>query len=67
MQRRSLGTDGFETSAIGLGCMGFSQGYGPADDAESLRALLSAFDSGITLLSAAMGAAVWIARAAVLV
>ncbi|HEV2635814.1 MAG TPA: aldo/keto reductase [Actinocrinis sp.] len=54
MQRRSLGTDGFETSAIGLGCMGFSQGYGPADDAESLRALRSAFDCGITLLDTAM-------------
>jgi aryl-alcohol dehydrogenase-like predicted oxidoreductase len=55
MQRRKLGTDGFETSAIGLGCMGFSQGYGSADDAESLRALRSAFDtSGITLVDTAM-------------
>lgn len=54
MQRRKLGTDGFETSAIGLGCMGFSQGYGSTDDSESLKALRAAFDSGITLVDTAM-------------
>jgi aryl-alcohol dehydrogenase-like predicted oxidoreductase len=54
MERRRLGTDGLTTSAIGLGCMGFSQGYGPADDAESLRAIDRALDAGVTLLDTAM-------------
>lgn len=54
MERRFLGKDGFETSAIGLGCMGFSQGYGPAEDTESLRAIRAGFDAGITLLDTAM-------------
>jgi aryl-alcohol dehydrogenase-like predicted oxidoreductase len=54
MERRFLGKDGFETSAVGLGCMGFSQGYGPTEDAESLRAIRAAFDAGITLLDTAM-------------
>jgi aryl-alcohol dehydrogenase-like predicted oxidoreductase len=44
----------FTTSDLGLGCMGFSQGYGPADDAESLRAIERALDLGITLLDTAM-------------
>ena len=43
-----------ETSALGLGCMGLSQGYGPADDGESLSAIHSALDSGITMLDTAM-------------
>ncbi|HLK41813.1 MAG TPA: aldo/keto reductase, partial [Thermoleophilia bacterium] len=54
MERRRLGTDGFTTSAVGLGCMGFSQGYGPADDDESLRAIGRALDAGVTLLDTAM-------------
>jgi aryl-alcohol dehydrogenase-like predicted oxidoreductase len=54
MERRRLGTDGLTTSALGLGCMGFSQGYGPADDEESLRAIRRAFDAGVTLLDTAM-------------
>jgi len=45
---------GLEVSAVGLGCMGFSQGYGPADDAESQEALRSALDLGVTLLDTAM-------------
>jgi|SRR4051794_35484080 aryl-alcohol dehydrogenase-like predicted oxidoreductase len=49
---RNLGA--FTTSDLGLGCMGFSQGYGPADDAESLRAIERALDLGITLLDTAM-------------
>ncbi len=54
MSRRELGRAGLSTSAIGLGCMGFSQGYGPADDAESVTAIHAALDSGVTLLDTAM-------------
>ena len=43
-----------ETSALGLGCMGLSQGYGPTDDDESLAAIHAALDSGITMLDTAM-------------
>jgi aryl-alcohol dehydrogenase-like predicted oxidoreductase len=53
MQQRRLGS-GFITSAIGLGCMGFSQGFGPADDSESVAAIHRALDTGITLLDTAM-------------
>lgn len=41
------------TSAVGLGCMGMSIAYGPADDAESIRVLHRAMDLGITLLDTA--------------
>jgi aryl-alcohol dehydrogenase-like predicted oxidoreductase len=34
MDKRVLGTSGLEVSAIGLGCMGLSYGYGPATDTE---------------------------------
>ncbi|MDO5621180.1 MAG: aldo/keto reductase [Paracoccus sp. (in: a-proteobacteria)] len=52
MQRRNLTAD-FQTSAIGLGCMGMSEFYGPCDDARSLRVLHKAADLGITLLDTA--------------
>jgi aryl-alcohol dehydrogenase-like predicted oxidoreductase len=39
MEQRKLGNSGTEVSALGLGCMGMSFAYGPADDAESLRVL----------------------------
>ena len=39
MQKRILGKSGLEVSALGLGCMGMSFAYGPADEAESLRVL----------------------------
>lgn len=42
------------TSAVGLGCMGFSQGYGPADDTESKAAIHAALDAGVRLLDTAM-------------
>ena len=54
MQQRHLGREALATSAIGLGCMGLSQGYGPADDEESVRAIHRALDDGITLLDTAM-------------
>lgn len=51
---RTLGGTGFSSSAIGLGCMGFSQGYGPAAESESVAAVRSALDLGITMLDTAM-------------
>ena len=54
MQQRHLGREALATSAIGLGCMGLSQGYGPADDDESVRAIHRALDEGITMLDTAM-------------
>jgi aryl-alcohol dehydrogenase-like predicted oxidoreductase len=54
MERRQLGSDGFITSALGLGCMGLSQGYGPADDDESVRAIHRAIGLGMTMLDTAM-------------
>ncbi|MEU5421593.1 aldo/keto reductase [Streptomyces sp. NPDC020667] len=53
MKRRVLGNQGPEVSAIGLGCMGMSVAYGVPDDAESLRTLDLAAESGITLLDTA--------------
>ena len=50
MRMRALGTGGPSVSAIGLGCMGMSDLYGPADDAESIATIRAALDAGITLL-----------------
>jgi aryl-alcohol dehydrogenase-like predicted oxidoreductase len=47
---RELGTGGPRVSAIGLGCMGMSDFYGPADEAESIATIHAALDAGITLL-----------------
>jgi aryl-alcohol dehydrogenase-like predicted oxidoreductase len=47
MQRRRLGRDGPMASAIGLGCMGMSSLYGPADDAESIATIRRAIDLGV--------------------
>jgi aryl-alcohol dehydrogenase-like predicted oxidoreductase len=47
---RTLGTTGPTTSAIGLGCMGMSDLYGPADRAESIATIRAALDAGVTLL-----------------
>src|SRR3954451_15435110 len=49
MRERNLG-DGLATSAIGLGCMGMSDLYGPADEAEGIATIHAALDAGITLL-----------------
>src|SRR5689334_14500908 len=40
--------------APGLGCMGFSQAYGPADDEQSILTIRAALDHGVTLLDTAM-------------
>jgi aryl-alcohol dehydrogenase-like predicted oxidoreductase len=50
MNTRQLGRTGPVTSAIGLGCMGMSDAYGPADRSESIATIHAALDAGITLL-----------------
>lgn len=50
MQQRQLGKTGPKVSAVGLGCMGMSGMYGPADRAESIATIHAALDAGITLL-----------------
>ncbi|MFN6978878.1 MAG: aldo/keto reductase, partial [Gemmobacter sp.] len=50
MRQVEIGRTGIMASALGLGCMGMSEFYGPADDAESLRVLARALDLGITFL-----------------
>jgi aryl-alcohol dehydrogenase-like predicted oxidoreductase len=50
MEQRKLGSAGPVVSAIGLGCMGMSDFYGPADRSESIATIHAALDAGITLL-----------------
>ena len=40
MKKRKLGNSGLEVSALGLGCMGMSYGYGPAGDKQEMISLL---------------------------
>jgi aryl-alcohol dehydrogenase-like predicted oxidoreductase len=51
--RRKLGPQGLEVSAIGLGCMGMSDFYGPSDESTNLRVLNAALDIGINFLDTA--------------
>ena len=51
MRQRTLGT--LTTSALGLGCMGMSEFYGPGDDAESVATIQRALDLGVTFLDTA--------------
>lgn len=54
MKTRILGTSGLEVSALGLGCMGLSYGYGPATNEKDAIALIQkAYDSGITFFDTA--------------
>jgi aryl-alcohol dehydrogenase-like predicted oxidoreductase len=50
MEHRKLGATGPKVSVIGLGCMGMSDFYGPADRGESIATIHAALDAGITLL-----------------
>ena len=53
MKMRRLGEKGPEVSAMGLGCMGMSEFYGPRDEAESVATIHRALDLGVTLLDTA--------------
>lgn len=54
MQKRKLGTSGLEVSALGLGCMGMSYGYGPAADKREMISLIrSAVEHGVTFFDTA--------------
>jgi Predicted oxidoreductases (related to aryl-alcohol dehydrogenases) len=54
MQTRNLGTSGLEVSAIGLGCMGMSFGYGPpADEQEMITLIRSGVERGVTFFDTA--------------
>jgi len=54
MQTRTLGPQALTVSALGLGCMGMSQAYGPTDDTESIATVQRAIDLGVTFLDTAM-------------
>lgn len=47
---RTLGANGPQVSGVGLGCMGMSDFYGPAEETESIATIHAALDAGITLL-----------------
>jgi aryl-alcohol dehydrogenase-like predicted oxidoreductase len=53
LPKRRLGNQGLEVSALGLGCLGMSQSYGPADERESISTLHRALDLGVTLFDTA--------------
>src|SRR5271155_5677571 len=54
MQERILGKSGLEVSALGLGCMGLSYGYGPATEKEqAIKLIRTAFESGVTFFDTA--------------
>ncbi|WP_426176999.1 aldo/keto reductase [Massilia sp. TWR1-2-2] len=53
IKQRNLGTNGLAVSALGLGCMGMSTAYGPADEAESIATIRRAIELGVTLFDTA--------------
>src|SRR5881397_2584010 len=54
MQKRKLGNSNLEVSALGLGCMGMSFGYGPAADKQEMVSLIrTAVERGITFFDTA--------------
>jgi aryl-alcohol dehydrogenase-like predicted oxidoreductase len=53
VNKRRLGTQGLETSALGLGCMGMSEFYGTADDGEAIATIHRALELGVNFLDTA--------------
>jgi aryl-alcohol dehydrogenase-like predicted oxidoreductase len=53
MERRQLGQQGLEVSALGLGCMGMSEFYGGRDEVEALRVFDSALEAGVDFFDTA--------------
>jgi len=54
MQKRKLGNNGLEVSALGLGCMGLSYGYGPATEKQAgIKLTQTAFEHGVTFFDTA--------------
>ena len=54
MQKRYLGQSGLEVSALGLGCMGLSHGYGPATDTrQAIELIRAAVERGVTFFDTA--------------
>lgn len=54
MKKRKLGNSGLEVSALGLGCMGLSFGYGPATDKQdAIQLIRSAYEAGVSLFDTA--------------
>ncbi|MFB9836245.1 aldo/keto reductase [Actinoallomurus acaciae] len=53
LERRSVGDRGLVVSAIGLGTMGMTGAYGPADEAESIATIKEALDLGVTMFDTA--------------
>ncbi|HMI22295.1 MAG TPA: aldo/keto reductase [Gaiellaceae bacterium] len=53
MNKRRLGTQGLETSALGLGCMGMSEFYGKADEGEAIATIHRALELGVNFLDTA--------------
>src|SRR5450830_2176873 len=53
MERRRLGKQGLEASALGLGCMGMSEFYGATNEGEAIGTIQRALELGVTLLDTA--------------
>src|SRR3954469_11335967 len=54
MKKRTLGKSGLEVSALGLGCMGLSYGYGPATEKQAaIQLIRTAFERGVTFFDTA--------------